>query len=67
MLVQNKKGRKEMAMKLSSCVFADGELMGAKYTCDGEDISPPLQCQGVPEGAASIALICDDPDAPMRT
>jgi Raf kinase inhibitor-like YbhB/YbcL family protein len=37
------------------------------YTCDGEDRSPPLEWSGVPGAARSLALICDDPDAPMGT
>jgi Raf kinase inhibitor-like YbhB/YbcL family protein len=42
-------------------------MIPSKYTCDGEDISPPLQWDGAPDGTKSIALICDDPDAPMGT
>jgi Raf kinase inhibitor-like YbhB/YbcL family protein len=56
-----------MEIKITSSAFENGGLIPARYTCDGEDISPPLQWDGVPEGARSIALICDDPDAPMGT
>ena len=56
-----------MEIKITSSAFEDGGLIPARYTCDGEDISPPLQWAGVPEGVRSIALICDDPDAPMGT
>ena len=56
-----------MEIKITSSAFADGGLIPAKYTCDGADVSPPLQWDVVPEGAKSIALICDDPDAPMGT
>ncbi len=56
-----------MEIKITSSVFEDGGLIPAKYTCDGADISPPLQWDAVPEGTESIALICDDPDAPMGT
>jgi Raf kinase inhibitor-like YbhB/YbcL family protein len=42
-------------------------MIPARYTCDVQDISPPLQWQGIPEETESIALISDDPDAPMGT
>jgi Raf kinase inhibitor-like YbhB/YbcL family protein len=51
-------------MKLISSAFADGELIAPKYTCDGHNVSPPLEWTDVPEGARSLALIVDDPDAP---
>jgi hypothetical protein len=54
----------EMDMTLSSTAFApDGEIL-RKYTCEGEDVSPPLTWQGVPAGSKSLVLIVDDPDAP---
>ncbi len=56
-----------MEIKITSSAFEDGGLIPAKYTCDGTDVSPPLQWDAVPEGTRSIALICDDPDAPMGT
>ena len=56
-----------MDIKITSSAFEDGGLIPAKYTCDGADVSPPLQWNKVPEGTKSIALICDDPDAPMGT
>ncbi|MHC4684742.1 MAG: YbhB/YbcL family Raf kinase inhibitor-like protein [Planctomycetota bacterium] len=56
-----------MEIKITSSAFADGGLIPAKYTCDGADVSPLLQWDAVPEGTKSIALICDDPDAPMGT
>jgi len=52
---------------LTSTAFAEGEPIPSKYTCDGEDISPPLQWRDVPEGTRSFALIADDPDAPRGT
>lgn len=53
-----------MPLKLTSTVFTDKGEIPAKYTCQGADIAPPLQWEGVPEGTQSLALIVDDPDAP---
>lgn len=53
--------------ELTSAAFAPGEEIPAKYTCDGDDISPPLQWADPPAGTQSIALIADDPDAPRGT
>ena len=61
------KGGENMAMKISSTAFENGGNIPVKYTCDGEDVSPPLSWEGVPQEAVSLALICDDPDAPMGT
>jgi Raf kinase inhibitor-like YbhB/YbcL family protein len=54
-----------MSLVLKTDAFADGETIPVKYTCDGEDVSPKLMWEGVPEGTKSLALICDDPDAPV--
>lgn len=54
-------------MKISSLAFEHNDTIPSKYTCDGEDISPPLVFEEVPENAASLALIADDPDAPVGT
>ncbi len=56
-----------MTIQVTSTAFAEGELIPPDYTADGPNISPPLQWQGVGESAVSIALINDDPDAPMGT
>ena len=53
-----------MAMNLNSPAFQQNGHIPSKYTCEGEDISPPLAWEGVPDGAKSIVLIIDDPDAP---
>ena len=53
-----------MALHITSPVFADGGEIPSKFTCEGDDISPPLAFAGVPAGAKSLVLIVDDPDAP---
>ena len=58
---------KEVAMKITSSAFSDGALIPIKYTCDGDDISPPLVWSDIPENTASFVLINDDPDAPVGT
>lgn len=54
----------EQNMKLSSSAFQPNQNIPAKYTCDGQDINPPLTIAAVPAGTKSLALIVDDPDAP---
>ena len=54
-------------MKLSSPAFEPNGSIPQKYTCDGENINPPLHFGDVPENAKSMALIVDDPDAPSGT
>lgn len=56
-----------MTIKLTSTAFEEGATIPKVHTCDAKDVSPPLMWSNVPEGAKSIALICDDPDAPMGT
>ena len=51
-------------MKIESPAFSNNDLIPRKYTCDGEDISPPLRITDVPSGAKSLVIIVDDPDAP---
>jgi len=62
-----KRGGEIMEIKITSAAFEEGGMIPRKYTCDGENVSPPLTWTSVPEGTRSIALICDDPDAPMGT
>jgi Raf kinase inhibitor-like YbhB/YbcL family protein len=52
---------------VSSPAFREGDPVPARFTCDGGGLSPPLEWHGVPEGAAALALVVDDPDAPRRT
>lgn len=54
-------------MKITSPLFGHNQLVPQKFTCDGEDISPALEIQDIPSKAKSLALIVDDPDAPMGT
>ncbi|MFO7494371.1 MAG: YbhB/YbcL family Raf kinase inhibitor-like protein [Desulfobacterales bacterium] len=54
-------------MKLNTTAFEPGGMIPARYTCDGDNVSPDLSWQDLPGGAASLAIICDDPDAPMGT
>lgn len=51
-------------IRVRSAAFSEGEPIPAEHTCDGEDRPPPLRWEGVPEGAASIAVLVVDPDAP---
>jgi len=53
-----------MSLTLSSEAFDHGEGIPLTYTCEAENLSPPLRWEGVPEGAQSLVLIVDDPDAP---
>ena len=54
-------------MRVTSSAFVEGADIPVKYTCQDQDVSPPLEWSGVPDGTQSIALIMDDPDAPGRT
>lgn len=60
-------GSRKGPMKLTSPAFNNNEYIPLKYTCDGEDINPPLIIESVPNNVESLALIVDDPDAPMGT
>lgn len=68
--VEEKQEEKQMEignMKLSSSVFENEGAIPSEYTCDGADVSPSLTFSGIPENTKSLALIMDDPDAPMGT
>ena len=54
-----------MALSITSTAFKDGRRIPKKYTCESDDISPALAWSDVPPEAKSLALIMDDPDAPM--
>lgn len=53
-----------MPLEVKSSAFSEGGMIPSQYTCDGTNVSPPLSWSGVPANAKSLALICDDPDAP---
>lgn len=57
----------EADMRLTSREFKHNEFIPKKFTCEGEDVNPALIIEGIPAGAKSLALIVDDPDAPMGT
>jgi len=65
--LEGMKGGGTMKITVTSAAFQEEGMIPEKYTCDGPNISPPLAWSPVPAGAKSIALICDDPDAPMGT
>ncbi|QDU40741.1 putative kinase inhibitor [Maioricimonas rarisocia] len=53
-----------MSLSIRSSAFAEGEPVLRRHTGDGEDLSPPLAWEGLPEGTQELVLVCDDPDAP---
>ena len=52
------------AFSLESSLFDNAQAIPSRYSCEGEDVSPPLRWTDVPEGTRSLALVVDDPDAP---
>ena len=58
---------KQATLEVTSTAFNKNSSIPATYTCDGENISPSLSIQGIPESAAYMAIILDDPDAPGGT
>jgi Raf kinase inhibitor-like YbhB/YbcL family protein len=57
----------DMTIKFTSSAFSEGETIPKKFTCDGDNVSPPLSWSDLPEGTMSLALIMDDQDAPAGT
>jgi Raf kinase inhibitor-like YbhB/YbcL family protein len=54
-------------LEIASDAFDEGGTIPSRHTCDGENVSPPLSFAGAPEGTRSLALVVDDPDAPVGT
>ena len=59
-----KEGKTMTEMKMTSPAFVHTKAIPSKYSCDGDDLNPPLAIEGVPKEAKSLALVMDDPDAP---
>lgn len=53
-------------MEIKSPAFRNGEKVPEKYTCEGPNVSPPLEFNDIPVGARSLALLVEDPDAPAK-
>ena len=54
-------------MNISSSAFENNGMIPKQFTCQGKDVNPALEIKGIPQGAKSLALIVDDPDAPRGT
>ena len=61
------KNKEVKQMELISTAFSNNQIIPKKYTCDGDDVSPPLAWDNVPKASKSLVLIFDDPDAPRGT
>jgi Raf kinase inhibitor-like YbhB/YbcL family protein len=66
-MAEIEEGDQAMGFILTSTTFDEGDPIPKEFSCDGEDISPPLQWTNPPQGTISFALIADDPDAPVGT
>ncbi len=67
LLLEGCKGGSPVALQITSPAFADGERIPVKHTADGDDVSPELRWGGIPPNTQSLALVCEDPDAPRGT
>jgi len=63
----SEEGTKRNGLKISSHAFENNGYIPSKYTCDGRNVNPPLLIEGIPANSKSLALIVDDPDAPVGT
>jgi Raf kinase inhibitor-like YbhB/YbcL family protein len=57
----------EQVLNVSSSAFENEGIIPSEFTCDGQDLSPPLSITNVPKNAKTLSIIMDDPDAPMGT
>jgi len=60
-------GKTENGLKIRSVAFSYGGYIPPRYTCEGENVNPPLEISDLPENTQSLALIVEDPDAPRGT
>lgn len=65
--LEAREDKKMAELRISSPVFESNGVIPKKYTCDGADVNPPLTFENIPSAAKSLALIVDDPDAPVGT
>jgi Raf kinase inhibitor-like YbhB/YbcL family protein len=56
-----------MPLQITSSAFKNNAPIPSQFTCDGQDVSPPIAWQNIPPACKSLCLICDDPDAPGKT
>ena len=66
-ILSSESAGKTMKLDVSSSAFSEGQSIPEKYTCDGQNVSPPIQWSAAPANTKSIAIICEDPDAPSGT
>ncbi len=59
-------GESSLSIQLRSSAFESGGHIPRQYTEDGDDVSPPLSWENVPQGTKELAIVCDDPDAPSK-
>lgn len=63
----SQEGEVEMSIQITSSIFNEGDRIPRLYTCDDQNVSPPLAWTGIPSDTVSLVLIMDDPDAPAGT
>lgn len=66
-MIQTEKAVRIQTMRVSSEAFASRQSIPRKYTCDGENVNPPLNIDQIPKEAVCLAIIVEDPDAPINT